>query len=63
MSSSVNDMARWLTMVLANGTYNGQRITAPEALLPAVTPQVVSVAGDEPEGAGAVSTATASTCR
>jgi CubicO group peptidase (beta-lactamase class C family) len=42
VSSSVNDMSRWLTMVMANGTYNGQRIIAPEALLPAVTPQVVS---------------------
>ncbi|OBF79859.1 serine hydrolase [Mycobacterium sp. 852002-51163_SCH5372311] len=42
VSSSVNDMARWLTMVLANGTYNGQRIAAPETLLPAVTPQAVS---------------------
>src|SRR6201997_889310 len=39
VSSSVNDMARWLTMVLANGTYNGQRITSPEALLPAVYPR------------------------
>jgi len=43
VSSSVNDMARWLTMVMANGAYNGQRIAAPEALLPAITPQVVSV--------------------
>lgn len=42
VSSSVNDMARWLTMLLANGTYNGQQITSPEALLPAVTPQAVS---------------------
>jgi CubicO group peptidase (beta-lactamase class C family) len=42
VSSSVNDMARWLTMVLANGTYNGQRISSPEALLPAITPQAVS---------------------
>ncbi|GFG66871.1 serine hydrolase [Mycobacterium kubicae] len=42
VSSSINDMARWLTMVLANGTYNGQRIAAPEALLPAYTPQIVS---------------------
>jgi CubicO group peptidase (beta-lactamase class C family) len=41
-SSSVNDMARWLTMVLANGTYNGRRITSPESLLPAITPQAVS---------------------
>jgi CubicO group peptidase (beta-lactamase class C family) len=43
VSSSVNDMARWLTMVLANGTYSGQRIISPEALLPAITPQAVSV--------------------
>ncbi|MBY0389370.1 MAG: serine hydrolase [Mycobacterium pseudokansasii] len=42
VSSSLNDMTRWLTMVLANGTYNGQQITSPEALLPAITPQVIS---------------------
>jgi CubicO group peptidase (beta-lactamase class C family) len=42
VSSSVNDMARWLTMVLGAGTYHGQRIAASEALLPAVTPQAVS---------------------
>lgn len=49
VSSSVNDMARWLTMLLANGTYNGQRITSPEALLPAITPQVVSVPATTPK--------------
>lgn len=48
VSSSVNDMARWLTMVMANGTYNGQRIISPEALLPAITPQVISVAASSP---------------
>jgi CubicO group peptidase (beta-lactamase class C family) len=48
VSSTVNDMARWLTMVMANGTYNGQRITSPEALLPAITPQVISVASTSP---------------
>ncbi len=42
VSSSVNDMARWLTMVLADGVYNGVRITSPEALLPVYTPQVIS---------------------
>ncbi len=52
VSSSVNDMARWLTMVLGNGTYNGQRITSPEALLPAITPQVVSAAAAIAESAG-----------
>ncbi|MGO9509865.1 MAG: serine hydrolase [Mycobacterium sp.] len=49
VSSSVNDMARWLTMVLANGTYDGQRITSPEALLPAVTPQVISTPAANPK--------------
>jgi CubicO group peptidase (beta-lactamase class C family) len=49
VSSSVNDMSRWLTMVMANGTYNGQRITSPEALLPALTPQVVSMAAASPK--------------
>src|ERR1700693_2740365 len=43
VSSSVNDMARWLMMVLGNGTYNGIRIAAQDALLPAVTPQIVSL--------------------
>ena len=43
VSSSVNDMARWLTMLLGNGTYNGQRITSPEALLPANTAEVISI--------------------
>jgi CubicO group peptidase (beta-lactamase class C family) len=49
VSSSVNDMARWLTMVMANGTYNGQRIISAEALLPAITPQVISVAASSPQ--------------
>ena len=63
VSSSVNDMARWLTMVLANGTYNGQRIASPEALLPAITPQVVSMPADDADRRGPASTATGSTCR
>jgi CubicO group peptidase (beta-lactamase class C family) len=49
VSSTVNDMARWLTMVMANGTYNGQRIASPEALLPAITPQVISVPATTPK--------------
>jgi CubicO group peptidase (beta-lactamase class C family) len=48
VSSSVNDMARWLIMLLGNGTYNGQRIASPEALTPATTPQVVSVPATTP---------------
>lgn len=42
VSSSVNDMARWLTMVLGNGTYDGKQIASPQALLPTNTPQVIS---------------------
>ena len=48
VSSSVNDLTHWLAMVLANGTYNGTRVVEPDALLPAVTPQVVSSPAKEP---------------
>ena len=47
-SSSVNDMTRWLTMVLANGSHEGKQIVDPKALLPAVTPQIVSSPATEP---------------
>lgn len=48
VSSSVNDLTHWLTMMLANGTYNGQQIVDPAALLPAVSPQIVSSPPEEP---------------
>ena len=44
VSSSVNDMARWLAMVLADG---GSTVDS-KALLPALTPQIVSSPPDEP---------------
>ena len=47
-SSSVNDMTRWLTMVLANGSHEGKQIIDAKALLPAVTPQIVSSPATEP---------------
>jgi CubicO group peptidase (beta-lactamase class C family) len=47
-SSSVNDMTRWLTMVLANGSHEGKQIVDAKALLPAVTPQIVSSPATEP---------------
>src|SRR6478736_10303906 len=47
-SSSVNDMTRWLTMMLANGSHEGKQIVDPKALLPAVTPQIVSSRATEP---------------
>ncbi|CPR11551.1 penicillin binding protein [Mycobacterium bohemicum DSM 44277] len=49
VSSSVNDMARWLGMLLGNGTFDGHRISSPEALLPANTAQVISVPAQTPK--------------
>lgn len=48
VSSSVNDMTRWMAMVLADGRHDGSHFIDPAALLPAVTPQVVSDRGSEP---------------
>lgn len=43
VSSSVNDLAKWMIMVLGNGTgADGQKLITPEALTPAVTPQIIS---------------------
>ena len=47
-SSSVNDMTHWLAMMLADGTYEGKQIVDPKALLPALTPQIVSSPASEP---------------
>ncbi|OBI86627.1 serine hydrolase [Mycobacterium sp. 1245805.9] len=49
VSSSVNDMAHWLIMLLGNGTYEGQRIASPEALLPATTAQVIASPATTPK--------------
>lgn len=43
VSSSVNDLAHWLNMLLANGFYHGRRIAAPADLLPINTPQVIAL--------------------
>lgn len=48
VSSSVNDMTHWLAMVLANGSYQGRQLIDPKALLPALSPQVVSNPPTEP---------------
>ena len=42
VSSSANDMARWLTFLLAGGAYGGRQIVDPAALLPAISPQMIS---------------------
>lgn len=48
VSSSVNDLTHWLAMVLADGSYGGKQIVDSKALLPAVTPQIVSSPASEP---------------
>ena len=48
VSASVTDLTHWLAMMLADGSYNGNRIVEPEALLPALTPQIVSSPPTEP---------------
>src|SRR6185369_6658717 len=48
VSSSLNDMTHWLAMMLANGSHDGNQIVDPKALLPAVTPQIVSSPASEP---------------
>jgi CubicO group peptidase (beta-lactamase class C family) len=42
VSSNVRDLARWMAMVLDGGSYQGREIVAKDALLPAITPQIVS---------------------
>lgn len=42
VSSSVADMANWMMMVLQDGTFEGRQIIAEEALLPVLSPQVIS---------------------
>ncbi|MCV7366500.1 serine hydrolase [Mycolicibacterium duvalii] len=48
VSSSANDLSRWLTMMLADGTFRGQQIVDPDALNPALTPQSVSDRASDP---------------
>ncbi|GAA1507262.1 CubicO group peptidase (beta-lactamase class C family) [Agromyces terreus] len=42
VSSSVNDLAKWLTLLIGDGMFDGQELVDPDALLPAITPQIVS---------------------
>ncbi len=48
VSASVNDLTKWLTMMLADGSYNGATVVDPTALLSALTPQSVSSPPTEP---------------
>lgn len=43
VSSSVNDLAKWMSMLLAGGTTAaGRQLISADALTPAITPQIVS---------------------
>ncbi len=42
VSSSVNDLAKWMALVLAGGEYDGKRLIGAEALLKATTAQVIA---------------------
>lgn len=46
VSSSVNDIAHWMSLVLQNGSYQGKALIRPEALLPAISPQIVNAPAD-----------------
>jgi CubicO group peptidase (beta-lactamase class C family) len=48
VSSSANDMTKWLTMMLADGRANGQQVVDPKPLLAALTPQITSSPPSEP---------------
>ncbi|WP_341864149.1 serine hydrolase [Gymnodinialimonas sp. 57CJ19] len=41
-SSSVTDMARWMAFILQGGRLNGEEFISYDALLPALSPQIVS---------------------
>jgi CubicO group peptidase (beta-lactamase class C family) len=49
-SSSVNDMANWLAMMLGEGVYAGRRVIDAPALAAAVSPQILTApaSGDRP---------------
>jgi CubicO group peptidase (beta-lactamase class C family) len=42
VSSSVNDLAKWMLMVLGDGSFEGRPVVAADALLPALSPQSVA---------------------
>lgn len=48
VSSSVSDMAKWLAVLIENGDAKGQPFIPAAALLPAITPRIVSRAAASP---------------
>lgn len=48
VSSSVNDVAQWMTLLLQNGSYKGRTVVRAEALVPAITGQIVNGPSNDP---------------
>ena len=42
VSSTVDDLANWLKLILANGSFGGKQVLTADALLPAISPQSIS---------------------
>ncbi|WP_404432371.1 serine hydrolase [Microbacterium lacus] len=42
VTTNAVDLAKWMSMVIGQGTFSGDEIATPEALLPAISPQIVS---------------------
>lgn len=49
VSSSVRDMARWMSLLLNEGKFAGQQFIASDALVPALTPQMLIAPPATPE--------------
>lgn len=45
VSSSVNDLAKWMRLLLSDGTIDGKQVVDPDALAAAMTPQIISGTG------------------
>ncbi len=52
VSSSVTDVAKWMEMVLGDGTAGGHTMIPPSDLLPAISPQTVSSPPSMPQARG-----------
>jgi len=52
VSSSVTDMAEWMKLILHEGKYKGQTFIPRTALVPALSPQILSSPGSEGRPAG-----------
>src|SRR5690606_9407835 len=52
VSSNVLDLARWMNLVLHEGKYEGKQLIPSEALMPAISPQVMTSPASEGRSAG-----------